>query len=325
MFGNRMRYRDVDNVTEEIAALPKRQIFFVDDNLTANKIYAHELMRRLKGMRISWSCQCSMDVASDTALLGEMADAGCNGMLIGFESVNQESLSETHKKHNRIGQYEEAIRAVQAAGITLFGSFIVGFDADTYETYDHIVDFVNRNNLSYAMVSTLTASPGSGLYDRMKREGRLIDAEPELVNGALPCMSYKNMSGGEMVKRYFDALGRMYDYDMLRKKAMAVFSNGAYARKHAGDVSLWEKIRAIITVLRVFYFTKDEKRKRIFKDLVRLGAQGTVYMGKVAEYLIFMEGFNRYLERWRTLMPEVIAKIKERPREKAPAAAFRDS
>jgi radical SAM superfamily enzyme YgiQ (UPF0313 family) len=310
MFGNRMRYRDVDNVMEEVVALPKRQIFFVDDNLTADKAYAHELMRRLKGSRISWSCQCSIDVASDAALLTEMAEAGCNGMLIGFESVNQASLTETHKKHNRIAQYEEAIRAVQAAGITMFGSFIVGFDADTYDTYDHIVDFVNRNNLSYAMVSTLTASPGSGLYDRMKREGRLIDVEPELVNGALPCMSYKNMNGKEMVRRYFDALGRMYDYDVLRKKALAVFGGGAFTRKHAGDVSLAEKIRVVISVLRVFYFTKDQKRKRIFKDLVRLGVKKTVYMGKVAEYLIFMEAFNRYIEQWKTLMPEVIGKIK---------------
>jgi len=308
-----MRYRDVDNVMEEIRLLPKRQIFFVDDNLTADKEYARELMRRLTGARVSWSCQCSIDVASDETLLRDMAEAGCNGILIGFESVNQASLTETHKKHNRIAQYEEAIARVNAAGITMFGSFIVGFDADTYETYDHIIDFVNRNNLSYAMVSTLTASPGSGLYDRMKREGRLIDVEPELVNGALPCMTYKNMSGAEMVTRYFDTLGKMYDYDMLRKKAVAVFSNGAFTRKHAGDVSFFEKITVMISVLRVFYFTRDQKRKRIFTDLVRLGIAKTVYMGKVAEYLIFMEAFNRYLERWKLLMPEVIEKITNSP------------
>jgi radical SAM superfamily enzyme YgiQ (UPF0313 family) len=63
MFGRRMRYRDIDNVMAEIAASPLRSILFVDDNLTVNKTYARELMRRLKPLGISWTCQASLELA----------------------------------------------------------------------------------------------------------------------------------------------------------------------------------------------------------------------------------------------------------------------
>jgi len=85
-------------------------------------------------------CQASLDVADDESLLRDMALAGCTSILIGFESVNPDSLQETHKFHNRIGKYEEAVRRIHAAGIHVVGSFIVGFEADKLDAFDRFMN-----------------------------------------------------------------------------------------------------------------------------------------------------------------------------------------
>jgi len=222
MFGNRMRYRDLDDLLEEIRRLPKAQLFFVDDNLTADKEYARALMPRLEQLRVSWSCQASIDVADDEQLLAAMARAGCMSIVIGFESVDPAALTETRKFHNRIQRYEEAIRRVHAAGIHVIGALIVGFDADTPETFDHIFEFTTRNNISQVMLSTLTVLPGTDLTERMRADGRLVGADTRLINGVYPCMRYQNFSQEDLYHRYFGLLGRLYDYGVVEKKVREV-------------------------------------------------------------------------------------------------------
>ena len=84
IFGRKMRYREIENVVEEIKASPTKYFFFVDDNLTINKKYTKELMKAIRPLKISWGCMASIDVANDEELLREMADAGCFNILIGF-------------------------------------------------------------------------------------------------------------------------------------------------------------------------------------------------------------------------------------------------
>jgi radical SAM superfamily enzyme YgiQ (UPF0313 family) len=282
-------------------------------------------MERLKEVRLSWSCQATIDVAEDPALLNAMAEAGCNGMLLGFESVNPESLTETRKLHNKGRNYEETIRRVQAAGIDVFGAFVVGFDHDTLDVYENIYRFATANNISHAIMSTLTPTPGCWLHERMKKEGRLIDTDPNIINGVYPCMRYKNMSNIDMVTRYFQTLRRLYDYRDLRRKATAVFANGAYTRMHRGDVSVWDKVRVVGTVLRRYLFTRNAHKRGLFLDLLRLAMRRRMYIGKALEYLVFVAANNLYLDRWETYKDEVLDIIRRhdpgpmvKPGEKKP-------
>ena len=145
MFGRKMRYREIGNVVEEIKAAPSNYFFFVDDNLTINKRFAKELMRALIPLKISWGCMASIDVATDDELLGLMAEAGCFNILIGFESLNPESLDETGKHHNKAATiYEPAIKKIHSFGIQINASFVVGFDNDTLSEFDNIFDFTMR-------------------------------------------------------------------------------------------------------------------------------------------------------------------------------------
>ncbi len=305
MFGNRMRYRDLDDVLAEIKQLPKKQLFFVDDNLTANKKYARELMKRLRPLRISWSCQASVDVAYDTELLQAMADAGCTSILIGFESVDPSSLAETRKFHNRIQRYEEAIANVHAAGMQVIGAFIVGFDADTTATFEHIYDFTTRNSISQVMLSTLTVLPGTDLRKRMGEEKRLVDADPRLVNGVYPCMHYRHFSQEELFDGYFALLERVYDYELLEKKGRALFENGAFAEPVRCRVPVAEKLQVSVRILFTFVFTLNARRRRLFLRLFPMALRGVVSFDKLFIYLLFMEAFHRYPIRMRARHDEV--------------------
>ncbi|MBD3239860.1 MAG: radical SAM protein [Chitinivibrionales bacterium] len=310
MFGNRMRYRELDDVIAEIEQLPKKQLFFVDDNLTANKAYARELMQRLAPLRVSWSCQASIDVAYDTELLRAMADAGCSSILIGFESVDPSSLAETRKFHNRIQRYEEAIANVHAAGMQIIGAFIVGFDADTAEAFDHIYRFTTRNNISQVMLSTLTVLPGTDLRKRMGEEGRLVDADPRLINGVYPCMRYHNFTPEALFRGYFDLLERVYDYELLEKKGRALFENGAFAEPVRCPVPLSEKLRVSVTILFTFILTLNAPRRRLFLRLFPLASRGLVSFDKLFIYLLFMEAFHRYPIHMRSTHEKALGLIR---------------
>ena len=202
IFGPKQRYRDLDNLVEEIRSAGGRAIFvatntdhitFVDDNLTSNKPYARELMRRLKPLKVSWMCQASLDVCEDEGLLKAMSAAGCTSMLLGIESLNPESLKETRKLQNRVERYAEGIRRVHRQGI-------------------HVI----ANQVSLIMLNILTATPGTDLFRRMEQTGRLSVIDPDLLNGMYPTLRFRNMSQTEVFERYFHTLERMFDYGEVR-------------------------------------------------------------------------------------------------------------
>lgn len=306
MFGRRMRYRDPDDVVREIAALPLKKVFFVDDNLTIKKSYARELMRKLKPLGISWVCQCSIDVADDDLLLREMADAGCLSILIGFESLKAESLHETNKRHNRVEEYAKAVAKIHSFGINVLASFVVGFDADTKEDFDHIVRFVEESNVLYTMLSILAAAPGTDLYRRMAEEGRLIDCPRDFINGAFPCMHYMNFSQQEILSQYFETLERVMSYASLRRRAVAVFGTGAFARSGGLEkVGFIEKVTTSALLVKRFGFAKDKEKRALFKDLFTLIRKKIVSPESAVIFLLSIESIHDYLDHMRGSLGEV--------------------
>ena len=311
LFGKRQRYRDIDNVIAEVRGLPKRQITFVDDNLTAQKPYARELMKRLAPLKVSWMCQASLDVADDESLLRDMALAGCTSILIGFESVNPDSLQETHKFHNRIGKYEEAVRRIHAAGIHVVGSFIVGFEADKLDAFDRVYEFTTRNNISFIMLNVLTAYPGTDLYARMKQEGRMADFDPDLLNGIYPTMQYRNMSQTGLFHKYFETLEKMFDFDEVREKITSVLNTGAFTRFNEGEIGPKEKFLSVLHLFRKCVFTQDARARKLFRRLFSIVLSGRTKPGVAVEFLLFVVSFHGYLEYTRKYRDEILEKIRK--------------
>ncbi|NOZ00804.1 MAG: B12-binding domain-containing radical SAM protein [Deltaproteobacteria bacterium] len=311
MFGRRMRYREIADVVREIEALPIKKILFVDDNLTIHKKRARRLMEAIEPLGISWVCQSSIEVAKDPELLEAMARAGCLSIIIGFESVNPDSLEETRKHHNRVEEYDEAIAAIHAAGINVMGSFIVGFDADTLKSFDDIYQFIDRNNMVYNMLSILTVAPGTDLWRRMEDEGRLYGTNREMMNGALPCLHYMKMSQVDMLDSFVEALGRLFDIDAQRRRALRLLEGGTFLKDTSGKVGFIEKAGVFIRLVGRFAFSKDPARRRLFKELTALGRNGRAAMDKVVLLLLSIEGNILYLDDLRSKLPDIRAAIEK--------------
>jgi len=299
LFGHEMRYREIDNVVEELKKLPVRKIFFVDDNLTVKKSYVRELMRRIKPLNLSWACMASIEIANDTELLKEMKAAGCFNILIGFESLNAESLDETHKKHNRAASiFEEAIEKIHKEGIHITASFMIGFDSDTVPEFEKIYQFTQKTGLSYLNFNILGAIPGSALHARLKEEGRLYNIEPELISGLFPTMHYYEMGQVELFNHYIDTLRRMYSYESLYEKAKVLFGKGKFNELfHDGKPTAGFKAKITFYLLGQWWFTRDRYKRKLFSYLFRLIIKKEVAIDNAAAYLLSMMGYHNHIEK----------------------------
>jgi len=303
-FGRKMRYRDIGNVVEEIRSAPSKYFFFVDDNLTINKKYAKELMRAIIPLKISWGCMCSLDVATDEELLGLMAEAGCFNILVGFESLNPDSLDESQKHHNRGGSiYEEAIRKIHAAGIHINASFVVGFDHDTAEEFDRISEFTMQHHLPNVNLHLLNAPPGTETHRKLKEEGRLFACDPELGVGHFPTLHYMNMSQIEIFDNYMATVEKLYSFETIRRKGEALLGNGAFTRS-GGEISAFMKARLSWITFKEFVLTTDPDRRALFWFIMDLIRARQVAIDKGLGFLLSMLGYHRHIKSHRRNMEE---------------------
>lgn len=169
-----VRRKSAETVFEELKVSKEKILFFVDDNLFYDKNSALELFRTIAPLKKRWACQISMDAAKDDALLGEMKRAGCFLVLMGYESLNTESLGEMHKIANSAADYEEIIRRIHKHGMLVYGTFVLGCDGDRPDVFKKTYDFAVKNNLAVTNFNPLIPMPGTGVYRRMESEGRLL-------------------------------------------------------------------------------------------------------------------------------------------------------
>lgn len=174
-YGSSLRQRPVAEVLREIEEAGRRLVFFVDDNLFVDIPKAKELFTALIPLGIRWTCQTSLDITRDRELVALMAKSGCASALFGFESLDPRNLSQMRKGWNVKWQdYETSIGVMHDAGIMIYGTFVHGYDHDTAASFDATVEFAIRHKFFLANFNPLTPTPRAPLYDRLKREGRLI-------------------------------------------------------------------------------------------------------------------------------------------------------
>lgn len=318
LFGKGQRYRRIDNVIEEIEALPPdAQIAFADDNLTADKAYTRELMNRLIPLRRSWSCQASLDVTQDEALLGLMSEAGCNSILVGFETLNPSALKEAGKFQNKLSKYETGIENAHRAGIHILGSFVAGFESDTLETFEEIDRFTQQTGLSFVMINALSAYPGTDLYDRMGAAGRITKINPDLCNGIYPTMHYRHISQEEMFFGILSTLDNVYSFETLSDKAPAVLGNGGFQNRVQPPISFWVKLRSTLHVLFRYALSPNRYKRLLFSRLFGLIRSKRTDVGVVIQYLLFISSIHGYQlfnqRQGKTLLKELRANDQTRP------------
>lgn len=168
------RRRPVADVVAEIAALPGRSLFFIDDNLFIHRAYTRELFAALAPLRRTWIGEASIDIADDPELLELAVRSGMVGLLVGFESVVPGSLREMNKhRTNAAERYTAQIHALQSRGVGVLAMFTFGFDHDGPDVFDRTFEFCERADLFGASFGILTPFPGTPTFAKLEAESRL--------------------------------------------------------------------------------------------------------------------------------------------------------
>lgn len=212
MFGRKVRQRSPEGVVEELGrADPKKHVFVVDDNFSADPERAAALLEAMAGagIRREWSTQERVSVARRPDLLRLMRRTGCVQLYLGLESVNPAALAEWGKGQSP-EEVEEAISAIHAHRLLIHGMFVLGADADTPATVRKTAEFALRSRVDTAQFFVLTPAPGTRLYQRLDQAGRIFDRDWSHYDGHFVVYYPKQMSPWGLQKLVIEATRGFY-------------------------------------------------------------------------------------------------------------------
>jgi len=170
--------RAIDEVVAEIKSQKRKLIFFVDDNIVADVEYAKALCRALIPLKINWVSQGTVSMVYDDELMRLIVESGGMGFVIGFESLNPDSLSLMNKDINKeqgvFNQYAKEVAILRKYGLQTWAAFTVGHDTDTIENILQTVEWALKNKFTFAAFNILMPYPQTALYKQLEAEGRLL-------------------------------------------------------------------------------------------------------------------------------------------------------
>lgn len=214
MFGKKYRFRSSGNVIEEIELRISqgfRRFFFSDDNFTADreriKVLLEEFLRRKLSFR--WTAQVRVEVAKDTELLKLMSRTNCRLLMIGFESINPETLK-LYKKHQGLDDIRYCISRLAEQDIRVHGFFVLGSDADDISTIERTVRFCRITKLNTVQFAILSPIPGTRLFEQLSSQGRIFTKDWSLYDGTHVVFEPKKLSAFELQNKVLRAWKKFY-------------------------------------------------------------------------------------------------------------------
>lgn len=280
LFGRKPRTKTAEQMIAELEAFGDIDRFgmvvFADDNLMGNKkILKSELLpaliewRRRKKLVVTFATQITINLADDEELMELMLQAGFQNIFIGIETPDDEGLEACRKTQNRRRDMIDNVRRLHNAGFVITAGFIVGFDTDTPSIFQRQIDFIQDSGIVIAGVSVLKAPPGTELYTRMKREGRLIEQFNfhESETNIVPLMDPDILRDG-----YHNVLATIYSPENIIIRTQN-FLNDFMTRvpeerkTRLADIKLGVLARYIVIALRCVYFLgiRGKQRKYFWK------------------------------------------------------------
>jgi len=172
--GSTYRPRPLNELIEEIKGIERKFLIFIHDaSLTIDMNFAREFFKKMKKLKKNFICYGNAPMLMDEKFLKLSKEAGCIGWLTGFESISQSCLKEAGKEYNSV-DYEKLVKKVKKYGMSIIGSFIFGFDNDSPDVFEKTLEKVYDWNIDAAEFNILTPFPGTPLFDKLRREGRIL-------------------------------------------------------------------------------------------------------------------------------------------------------
>jgi radical SAM superfamily enzyme YgiQ (UPF0313 family) len=316
IFGRVPRVKSPEQVVAELDALralgARGTLFFVDDNFVANRRAVARLLPVLRawqernGFPFVFCTEASIDLATHPELVTAMVQAGFGQVFLGIETPSIDALTQANKTQNLRMPQERAVEELTRAGLEVYAGFIVGFDSDGPDIFDRQLAFISALPIARAMVGLLTALPGTQLWRRLEREGRLRGApsgdqfeRPNFV----PALDERTLLAG-----YRRLLAALYSPDAYYRRCAlhldaVPLRRGAFAHS-VGNGSLGTLWRAVWGL-----GIRGRRRQLFWRLVARALRRGTENLPRAVTFAIVGESLIRYTEE--VVLPRIDASLSE--------------
>lgn len=302
LYGRKPRTKAPEQLLAELECIYnlgwRGAVFMVDDNFIGNKRNVKLLLSELKiwmaekGYPFGITTEASVDLAQDDELLKLMVECNFKKVFVGIETPDQDSLALTSKFQNTRDPLTESIDKITRAGMQVMAGFIIGFDGEKAKAGDRIVQFVEQTEIPLAMFSMLQALPSTALWDRLEKEGRLLNSAANINQTTLmnfvPTREIEEIAT-EYVRAFWELydpaayLDRVYRYYMKLGDAKNVQSKRPSLKTvRALFLILWKQ--GLVAQTRILFWTN------LIQVIVKKPRQLEIYLTLCA----YLEHFTEY-------------------------------
>ncbi len=284
----------VDDALAEIARLPGRHLYFLDDHLFGNTRFARDLFRGMKGMGRVFQGAATVDSILRDDLVEEAAAAGLRSLFVGFETLSSSGLAGAGKRQNLGRDYSEVVRKLDSLGIMINGSFVFGLDGDDQDVFPRTVDWAVQAGITTATFHILTPYPGTALFGDMAAQNRIETRNWDLYDTRHVVYRPSGLKPDELKRGYDWAYESFYRWNSILK-ASSAHRSAKHSLKHFFYSAGWKKFeRAWDLVIRV----KQLSQMRPLLEAVLAPVAQRVSSSKVPE----VTRSNRKLKLWKTTL-----------------------
>jgi radical SAM superfamily enzyme YgiQ (UPF0313 family) len=207
--------RTVDQALDEIASLPGRHLFFLDDHLFGNPRFAAGLFDGMRGMGRVWQAAGTVGAVLQPGLLEKAAASGLRSLFIGFETLDPENLRQQRKGQNVDRDYAAAIRRLHEHGVMVNASFVFGMDEDDETVFERTAAWAVEQGIETATFHILTPYPGTALFERMQAQGRITSHNWDLYDTRHVVFQPRSMSPEVLEAGYWQAYRYFYRWSAI--------------------------------------------------------------------------------------------------------------
>lgn len=209
----------VDDALAEIDRLPGRHLYFLDDHLLGHRRFARELFAGMVGTGRVWQAAATVQSVLEGDLIEHAAAAGLRSLFVGFETLDRSNLAVHAKGHNVDRDYDRAIRRLHDLGVMVNASFVFGMDHDRADVFDRTVEWALSRGIETATFHILTPYPGTGLHERMRRDGRLLHDDWDRYDTRNVVFRPKHLSVEQLEAGYWRAYRDFYRWGAIARSA----------------------------------------------------------------------------------------------------------
>jgi radical SAM superfamily enzyme YgiQ (UPF0313 family) len=213
--------RDPEQIVAEFRADGQPYAVFVDNNLGSKPEYLRRLCRALRPLEKIWSAAVTIDVTDDPSLVRDMALAGCTGVFVGFESLDDGNLAAAGKRTSRTADYARRVDILHQNGIQVNGSFVLGFDHDGPDVFAQTTEWIETNRLECATFHILTPYPATPLFRRMEAEGRLLHKNWDLYDTSHVVFRPRRLTVEQLAEGYAWCYQRLFSHRSIWRRRPA--------------------------------------------------------------------------------------------------------